>query len=105
MQVVLGAESLLANGGIMAPSGNCLVALAAQRHAVPYVVLVGLYKLSPLFPHDPSLSFNEFKVRCSALGPCTAAAHGLRQLVCHSLSLRQLVLAKYTAMRSRAISA
>ena len=61
--MVLGAQTLLANGGIMAPCGNCLVALAAQRHAVPFVVLVGLYKLSPLFPHDPSLTFNEFRVR------------------------------------------
>ena len=62
-QVVLGAQSLLANGGIMAPGGAGLVALAAQRHAVPFVVLVGLYKLSPLFPHDPALTFNEFRVR------------------------------------------
>ena len=29
-----------------------MVALAAARHGVPVVVLTGLYKLAPLFPHD-----------------------------------------------------
>ena len=29
---------------------------------MPFVVLVGLHKLSPLFPHDPALTFNDFKV-------------------------------------------
>lgn len=74
----MGAHALLANGGVMTGVGSHLVALAAKRHAVPFVVLVGLHKLSPLFPHDPSVSFNDFKVRLSlvirwqrltALGP------------------------------------
>ena len=46
----------------MAPGGAHLVALAAKRHSVPFVVLAGLHKLSPLFPHDPSVTFNDFKV-------------------------------------------
>ena len=46
----------------MAPCGAHLVALAAKRHSVPFVVLAGLHKLSPLFPHDPSVTFNDFKV-------------------------------------------
>ena len=28
---------------------------------MPLVVLVGLHKLSPLFPHDPNVTFNDFK--------------------------------------------
>lgn len=71
MQVILGARALLANGGIMSDVGSHVVALAAKRHAVPLVVLVGLYKLSPLFPHDPIVTFNDFKVplsfRCTYL--------------------------------------
>lgn len=63
LQVLIGAQSLLANGGVMAPCGAHLVALAAKRHSVPFVVLAGLHKLSPLFPHDPSTTFNDFKVR------------------------------------------
>ncbi len=62
-QVLVGAHALLANGGVMAGAGNQLTAMAAKHHAVPFVVLVGLQKLSPLFPHDPSVSFNDFKVR------------------------------------------
>lgn len=45
----------------MAGAGNQLTAMAAKHHAVPFVVLVGLQKLSPLFPHDPSVSFNDYK--------------------------------------------
>jgi translation initiation factor 2B subunit (eIF-2B alpha/beta/delta family) len=49
---------VLANGGVIAPAGVHMVALAAKRHSVPLVVLVGLHKLSPLFPHDPDVTFN-----------------------------------------------
>ena len=67
-QVLVGAHALLANGGVMAGAGNQLTAMAAKHHAVPFVVLVGLQKLSPLFPHDPSVSFNDYKVCCSTHG-------------------------------------
>lgn len=58
LQVLVGAHAVLANGGVIAPSGIHMVALAARRHSVPFVVLVGLHKLSPLFPHDPDVTFN-----------------------------------------------
>ena len=61
-QVYVSAHALLANGGVMARVGTHLVALAAKRHEVPFVVLAGLHTLSPLFPHDPTISFNDFKV-------------------------------------------
>ena len=57
-QVLVGAHAVLANGGIICPSGINMVALAARKHSVPFVVLVGLHKLSPLFPHDPDLAYN-----------------------------------------------
>jgi translation initiation factor eIF-2B subunit beta len=56
--VLVGAHAVLANGGVIAPAGIHMVALAAKRHSVPFVVLVGLHKLSPLFPHDPDVTFN-----------------------------------------------
>lgn len=56
--MLVGAHAVLANGGVIAPSGVHMVALAAKRHSVPFVVLVGLHKLSPLFPHDPDVTFN-----------------------------------------------
>lgn len=58
LQVLVGAHAVLANGGVIAPSGVHMVALAAKRHSIPFVVLVGLHKLSPLFPHDPDVTFN-----------------------------------------------
>ena len=59
--MIVGAHTLLANGGVMAPVGTAVVAMAAKKHAVPFVVLVGMHKLSPLFPHDPDVNFNDFK--------------------------------------------
>lgn len=57
-QVLVGAHAVLANGGVIAPAGVHMVALAAKRHSIPFVVLVGLHKLSPLFPHDPDVTLN-----------------------------------------------
>ncbi|CAG9464854.1 unnamed protein product [Pedinophyceae sp. YPF-701] len=60
-KVLVGCQALLANGGVISPVGMHTVAQAAKRHAVPFVVLVGLHKLSPTFPHDPDLVFNDFR--------------------------------------------
>ena len=69
---------MLANGGVMAAVGTHMVAQAARHHRIPIVVVAGLHKLSPLFPHDPSITFNDFGVRLSRLqwpaGCCNALA-------------------------------
>jgi hypothetical protein len=70
-QVLVGAHAVLANGGVIAPAGIHMVALAAKRHSVPFVVLIGLHKLSPLFPHDPDVTFN------GMLGGCCSAGGGV----------------------------
>ncbi|XP_061990122.1 uncharacterized protein LOC133708663 isoform X4 [Rosa rugosa] len=44
IMVIVGAHAVMANGGVIAPVGLNMVALAAQRHAVPFVVLAGSYK-------------------------------------------------------------
>eukprot|EP00873_Tetraselmis_striata_P033444 jgi/Tetstr1/453708/TSEL_040664.t1 len=67
-KVIIGAKAVLANGGVIAPVGSHVVALAARRHAVPLVVLVGLHKLSPLFPHSPDISFNDLTSPASMVG-------------------------------------
>lgn len=59
-KVVISCHALLADGGVMAPVGTAIVAAAAKRHSVPVVVLVGIYKLSPHFPHEPGVTFNDF---------------------------------------------
>ncbi|KAH7278699.1 hypothetical protein KP509_38G053000 [Ceratopteris richardii] len=59
--VIIGAHAVMANGGVIAPTGLHMVALAARRHAVPFVVLAGMYKLCPLYPHNPYVLVNEMK--------------------------------------------
>lgn len=45
LKVIVGAHAVMANGGVIAPVGLNMVALAAQRHAVPFVVLAGSHKV------------------------------------------------------------
>ena len=59
-KVLVSPHAILANGGVISGVGMHAVALAARHHAVPFVCLGGLYKLSPLFPHQPEVAFNEF---------------------------------------------
>ncbi|CAM8966741.1 unnamed protein product [Rhodiola kirilowii] len=59
--VIVGAHAVMANGGVIAPIGLNMVALAAQRHAVPFVVLAGSHKLCPLYLHNPEVLLNELR--------------------------------------------
>ncbi|PNT67277.1 hypothetical protein BRADI_3g23230v3 [Brachypodium distachyon] len=59
--VIVGAHAIMANGGVIAPVGMNMVALAAQKHAVPFVVVAGSHKLCPLYPHNPEVLLNELK--------------------------------------------
>jgi translation initiation factor eIF-2B subunit beta len=54
-KVILGAHTILSNGSIVAAAGTKIVAKAARYHHVPVLVLAGTYKLSPKYPHDPSI--------------------------------------------------
>ncbi|KAF3790317.1 Translation initiation factor eIF-2B subunit beta [Nymphaea thermarum] len=59
--VIVGAHAIMANGGVIGPVGLNMLALAAQRHAVPFVVLAGTHKLCPLYPHNPEVLLNDLK--------------------------------------------
>ncbi|KAG5682930.1 hypothetical protein PVAND_012248 [Polypedilum vanderplanki] len=48
-KVILGTHSVLANGGLRAASGAFTVALAAKHFSVPVIVLVPMFKMSPVF--------------------------------------------------------
>ena len=91
MQVLVGTHVVLANGGIMAPVGTHVVALAAKHHSCPFVVLTGLHKLSPLFPHDPSVTFNDFRVRFQLQTGMQSWLVGLTSSTC------SLCISRYTA--------
>lgn len=59
--VIIGAHAVMANGGVIGPVGVNMAALAAQKHAVPFVVLAGSHKLCPLYPHNPEVLLNELR--------------------------------------------
>jgi translation initiation factor eIF-2B subunit beta len=66
-KVLLPAHAVLANGGLVSPSGCNLVALAAAENAVPCVCLTGIYKLTPLFPHEGQDTLNDLLSPCSVV--------------------------------------
>ncbi len=59
-QVLLPCRALIANGGLIAPCGGHMAALAAKELSVPVVCVTGLFKLSPVYRHDQD-AFNDLK--------------------------------------------
>lgn len=53
-KVVLAPHAVLADGSLLAAAGAQPIAQAARVHAVPVVVLSGVYKLGPVYPFDPA---------------------------------------------------
>ena len=51
-KVVIGCHAVLANGGVLVPSGGYNVVIAALHSKVPVIVLTGMYKLYPQFCSD-----------------------------------------------------
>ena len=58
-KVLLPAHAVLANGGLVAPSGCNIVALAAKQNSVPVVAVAGMFKLCPLYPHEGQDTLND----------------------------------------------
>lgn len=48
-KVIIGTHTAMANGGLRAISGSHIVAQAAKHYSVPVMVLLPLYKLSPMY--------------------------------------------------------
>lgn len=59
-QVLLPCRAMIANGGLIAPCGAHMAALAAKELSVPVVCVTGLFKLSPVYRHDQD-AFNDLK--------------------------------------------
>ncbi|CAN6674394.1 translation initiation factor eIF2B subunit beta [Trichomonascus vanleenenianus] len=51
-KVVIGARSVLANGGCVSSAGVSLVCECAKENKTPVLAVTGIYKLSPLYPFD-----------------------------------------------------
>jgi translation initiation factor 2B subunit (eIF-2B alpha/beta/delta family) len=65
LKVIVGAHAVMANGGVIAPVGLNMVALAAQRHAVPFVVLAGTHKV--IWCYNSSTCSRDFNERQNSL--------------------------------------
>jgi translation initiation factor eIF-2B subunit beta len=75
-KVILPAHAVLANGGLVSIAGCNAMALAANHHSVPVVCVSGLFKLTPLFPHDGQDTLNDLvspPLGGMAGGPSTSA--------------------------------
>lgn len=46
-QVIIGTQTVLANGGLRAVNGTHTLALAAKHHSTPLIVCAAMFKLSP----------------------------------------------------------
>jgi len=51
-KVIIGTSAVMANGGLIAPTGTHQIALAANYFSIPVIVVNGLFKLTPLYPID-----------------------------------------------------
>ncbi|GBG86793.1 hypothetical protein CBR_g42076 [Chara braunii] len=65
--VLIGAHAVMANGGVIAPAGSHVAALAAKRHAVPFVVLAAIHQLCPVYSDAPDIVRNEGRLASEML--------------------------------------
>lgn len=73
-KVILPAHAVLANGGLIAPSGCNMVVLGASQNSVPVVCLTGMFKLTPMFPHEGQDTLNDL------LSPSSAVEYAERNM-------------------------
>lgn len=59
-KVICPAHAVLANGGLIADAGLNMVVLSASQNSVPVICLTGMFKLTPLFPHEGQDTLNDF---------------------------------------------
>ncbi|KAF6735910.1 Translation initiation factor eIF-2B subunit beta [Oryzias melastigma] len=58
-KVIIGTQTVLANGGLRAVNGTHTLALAAKHHSTPLIVCAPMFKLSPQFPNEED-TFHKF---------------------------------------------
>ncbi|KAK9956884.1 hypothetical protein ABG768_014591 [Culter alburnus] len=58
-KVIIGTQTVLANGGLRALNGTHTLALAAKHHSTPLIVCAPMFKLSPQFPNEED-TFHKF---------------------------------------------
>ena len=56
--MLLAPQAIMADGGIISKAGGLLLALAANHQCIPFIVLAGMYKLTPEYSFEQD-TFNE----------------------------------------------
>jgi len=79
-KVILPAHAVLANGGLIAPSGSNMVALAAAQNSVPVVCLTGMYKLCPMYPHEGQDTLQDLVSPSSIINYAAMSNPSLKQI-------------------------
>lgn len=69
-QVIIGTQTVLANGGLRAVNGTHTLALAAKHHSTPLIVCSAMFKLSPQVTMTTRVSHD-------IMTSCHPCAHGL----------------------------
>lgn len=67
-KVIISANAIMANGGLIASAGAFQICLAAREHSIPVIVVSAMYKLTPLYPFDP-MKLNELLAPSTILQP------------------------------------
>ena len=77
-KVIIGCHAVLANGGVLVPSGGSNIVRVAAQFKVPVIILSGMYKMVPLFCSDQS-TINDFYSPATVM-PYALADQELRQV-------------------------
>ncbi|KAL7423889.1 GCD complex subunit gcd7 [Cryptotrichosporon argae] len=75
-KVILGAHSVLANGGLFALAGSLAAALAARLHAKPVVVTTGQFKFAPAWNLYHDYGAVDFQGPGAVVGQSVPGEHG-----------------------------
>ncbi|GAB0091420.1 translation initiation factor eIF-2B subunit beta [Sergentomyia squamirostris] len=81
-KVIIGTHSVLANGGLRAACGSHTVALAAKQFSVPVIVLVPMYKFSPV--HLCSYEMDAFNMVGTTEGVIPYKMRDARNVRCYN---------------------
>uniref|UniRef100_A0A1L8DS19 Translation initiation factor eIF2B subunit beta n=1 Tax=Nyssomyia neivai TaxID=330878 RepID=A0A1L8DS19_9DIPT len=81
-KVIIGTHSVLANGGLRAACGSYTVALAAKQFSVPVIVLVPMYKFSPV--HLCSYEMDAFNMVGTTEGVIPYKMRDARKVRCYN---------------------
>lgn len=105
VQVIIGTQTVLANGGLRAVNGTHTLALAAKHHSTPLIVCAPMFKLSPQVRETPESVSCAFSLKCNEFNSLFLFySFQMRRIPSISLSLhmKSSLSLKVTYLKTRA---